>query len=218
MDELKSNGLKQGPINKEQLMQNLLNAKKVMSKVDSGEFTKGQISENSNNNQTNNQTNNQIDNSPRQEFTNNNKMTEEKIRSSKLPDDIKEAFMKNPSPDLQLNQGVDLDFFNKTKELMGEKNTKTNPPINKKQPQNTNNIRQNNTSSGLLNEGTIVNLIQPIVENVIRETVGEIVDKKIDQILNVQESQSINETLVLKVGNSIFRGKITNMKSAKKRK
>ena len=40
-------------------------------------------------------------------------------------------------------------------------------------------------------------------------------DEKLTQILSAQQTQSINENLVLKVGDSIFKGKITGVNKAK---
>jgi hypothetical protein len=57
--------------------------------------------------------------------------------------------------------------------------------------------------------------LTPIIENIIRKTLDEIVDKKLNQILAAHQTASLNENLVLKVGDSIFSGKITGVKSAK---
>jgi hypothetical protein len=43
----------------------------------------------------------------------------------------------------------------------------------------------------------------------------EIVDRKLELILTASKTASINETLVLKVGDSIFKGKITGVNKSK---
>ena len=57
--------------------------------------------------------------------------------------------------------------------------------------------------------------LTPIIENIIRKTLDEIVDKKLNQILTAHQTASLNENLVLKVGDSIFSGKITGVKNVK---
>ena len=53
--------------------------------------------------------------------------------------------------------------------------------------------------------------LEVIIENCIRK----ILDEKLTQILNAQEAVAINENLVIKVGNSLFTGKITKVKNSK---
>jgi hypothetical protein len=53
--------------------------------------------------------------------------------------------------------------------------------------------------------------VLPIIENVVRK----VMDEKLNQILAAQQTQSVNENLVLKVGDSIFKGKITGVNKAK---
>ena len=50
-----------------------------------------------------------------------------------------------------------------------------------------------------------------IVEN----TVRKVLDEKLNQILTAQQTQTINENLVLKVGDSVFKGKITGVNKSK---
>ena len=46
-------------------------------------------------------------------------------------------------------------------------------------------------------------------------TVSKVMDEKLNQILTAQQTTSINENLVLKVGDSVFKGKITGVNKAK---
>jgi hypothetical protein len=57
--------------------------------------------------------------------------------------------------------------------------------------------------------------LTPLIENIVRKTVTEILDSKLNQILTAQQTLSINENLVLKVGDSIFKGKITGVNKSK---
>ena len=56
-----------------------------------------------------------------------------------------------------------------------------------------------------------MNALATLVEN----TVRKVLDEKLNQILTAQQTQSINESLVLKVGDSVFKGKITGVNKAK---
>jgi hypothetical protein len=56
-----------------------------------------------------------------------------------------------------------------------------------------------------------MNAIAVLIEN----TVRKVMDEKLNQILTAQQTTSINENLVLKVGDSVFKGKITGVNKAK---
>jgi hypothetical protein len=56
-----------------------------------------------------------------------------------------------------------------------------------------------------------MNSIAVLIENVVRK----VMDEKLNQILTAQQTSTINENLVLKVGDSIFKGKITGVNKAK---
>ena len=56
-----------------------------------------------------------------------------------------------------------------------------------------------------------MNAITMLIEN----TVRKVLDEKLNQILTAQQTATINENLVLKVGDSIFKGKITGVNKAK---
>jgi hypothetical protein len=56
-----------------------------------------------------------------------------------------------------------------------------------------------------------MNAITILIENTIRK----VMDEKLNQILTAQTTSTINENLVLKVGDSIFKGKITGVNKSK---
>jgi hypothetical protein len=66
---------------------------------------------------------------------------------------------------------------------------------------------QRQSSSGNID----MNAIAILIEN----TVRKVMDEKLNQILTASTTSSINENLVLKVGDSIFKGKITGVNKAK---
>jgi hypothetical protein len=189
----------QGVISQNDLMQKLVQAKKVMNKVETGDFEKGNVNEN-------------ILRSDPEELLENevvvNKSTKQpqqfntqKIQESKLPDAIKRAMIENPIPQISLNDSLDLNFVEKTKRLMEAEGVtkKTTKP----------------TAPSQTNTNDLVKQLTPVIENIVRKTVMEIMDNKLSQILTAQQTLSINENLVLKVGDSIFKGKITGVNKSK---
>jgi hypothetical protein len=49
----------------------------------------------------------------------------------------------------------------------------------------------------------------------IENTIRKVLDEKLNQILSAHQTSTINENLVLKVGDSIFKGKITGVNKSK---
>jgi hypothetical protein len=190
----------QGVLSQNDLMQRLVQAKKVMNKVETGDFERGNVNEDI------------LRSDPEdiQELTPVNNIRQpqppniQKIQESKLPDAIKRAMIENPISQISLNDSLDLNFVEKTRKLMeteGVGSKKSNQP--------------KSTSSPQTNSSDLVKQLTPIIENIVRKTVMEIMDTKLNQILTAQQTLSINENLVLKVGDSIFKGKITGVNKSK---
>lgn len=185
----------QGTISSTDLMQKLVQAKKVMNKVDNGNYHKGNINEN-------------ILKSDPMELINNMQVepsntrpvgmpSVDKIQNSKLPDAIKKAMIENPIQQISLNDTLDMDFLKGAKRLMEQEG------VGKKQPQQKQVVQYNSN----IDMGAIATLIE--------NTVRKVMDEKLNQILTASTTSSINENLVLKVGDSIFKGKITGVNKAK---
>lgn len=195
-----------GTINENDLMRKLVNAKKVMNKVDGGDYTTGNIDPMS---FTQNVSESIAQVPTGKNITRNvatNMVNEDKIRNSKLPDTIKEAMIKSPIPtmdNISLTDGLDMSFVEGAKKLM-EREGLTKP---KPQQQTAKQVIQSNTS---LNEE-----LKSLIKETIKDTLEEIVDKKLTLLLTAQQTATINENLVLKVGDSIFKGKITGVNKAK---
>lgn len=181
-----------GVISENGLMQKLVQAKKVMNKVDGGNFERGHINEDI-------LKSSPEDINPQASASATRPMAApsiEKIQNSKLPDAIKKAYIDNPIPQISLSDSLDLDFVNKTKKLMEAEGVSTKP-------------KQTTTRSSSSNVD--MKEISMIIEN----TVRKVLDEKLNQILTAQQTLSINENLVLKVGDSIFKGKITGVNKSK---
>lgn len=194
--------LNNGPISSNDLMQRLAQAKKVMNKVDGGNFERGHVNES------------MLLNDP-EEYIHTNDMpalsttrnvsapaSVDKIQNSKLPDAIKKAMIENPiqqMPQISLSETLDMDFVKGAKRLMEQEGVSTK----KAQPQQ----RQSSATGGNID----MNAIAILIEN----TVRKVMDEKLNQILTASTTASINENLVLKVGDSIFKGKITGVNKSK---
>jgi hypothetical protein len=184
-----------GTITTNDLMAKLVQAKKVMNKVDSGNFERGNINETILKSAPEDLDMSKIQ--PKETNVSSQKpLSVNKIQNSKLPDAIKRAMIENPIPQISLNDTLDMDFVQGAKRLMEQEGV-----ASKKSKSNI----QVSTSS------IDMNAIAVLIEN----TVRKVMDEKLNQILTAQQTSSINENLVLKVGDSIFKGKITGVNKAK---
>jgi hypothetical protein len=186
-------------ITAEELAQNLAKSRKIMGKVDTGNYEKGAINEDI------------IKSDPEELMLRKDlpiksstkpvgELSPDKIRQSKLPDNIKKIMLEHPIERITLNDGLDMGIVDRAKKIMEEDGSMSN--LSKQQ---TVKINGNDLEAKLA----------PIIENIIRKTLDEIVDKKLNQILTAHQTASLNENLVLKVGDSIFSGKITGVKNIK---
>lgn len=182
----------QGTISSNDLMRKLVSAKKVMDKVETGNYERGNVNEDI------------LRSAPEEINVNsmpNRKMgipNIDQINNSKLPDTIKRAMIENPIPQISLNDTIDMDMFAGAKKLMEREGMISKTP------------KKTETQS-IINSSDIISQITPIIENTIRK----VLDEKLNQILTAQQTASINESLVLKVGDSIFKGKITGVNKSK---
>jgi hypothetical protein len=183
-----------GTISSNDLMMKLVQAKKVMNKVDGGNYERGHVNEAMLTSSPEDLMGNQQ--MPQQSVTKQMAMPSvDKIQNSKLPDAIKKAMIENPIQQISLNDTLDMDFLKGAKRLMEQEG------VGKKQTQQKQSIGSN----------IDMNAIAVLIEN----TVRKVMDEKLNQILTAQTTSSINENLVLKVGDSVFKGKITGVNKAK---
>ena len=125
------------------LQQSLINAKRVMSKVDGGDFTKSGISLPSSSTSAPNVNMSSVQqHMPPQSTINESTPTQpanlkpkanmnaEKIKSSNLPQAIKEAMINTPIPDIPFNGGgvgLSEEFLNDVKTEMNKQGMETSP-------------------------------------------------------------------------------------------
>jgi len=187
----------QGPISANDLMSKLVQAKKVMNKVDGGNYKRGQINESMLLSDTEEYTTNESVKAPTRQSP---PPSINRINNSKLPDAIKKAMIDHPieqMPSISLNETLDMDFVKGARRLMEQEGASSK----KQQPQQRQSVSSN----------IDMNAIATLIEN----TVRKVMDEKLNQILTAQQTQTISENLVLKVGDSIFRGKITGVNKSK---
>lgn len=222
--------LVEGPINNATLMQRLASAKKIMNKVESGDYSRGHIDETalvSDDVMISEEMLPQHQQPSLQERVNIRPVgntTIERIQQSKLPDAIKQAMINSPidQPNsISLTETLDMNFVNGVKRLMEEEGTISRGPKKQITPSPVQPQRQTQVPQQPIqtygNNDSLVATLTPIIENIIRRTLDDIVDKKLSQILTAQQTASLNENLVLKVGDSIFRGKITGVNKVAKK-
>lgn len=193
----------QGTISAQDLMGKLVNARKVMNKVETGTYESGHVDTDI------------LSKSPEELMESNNlpsnatrpvgNVDASRVNRTNLPDNIKRAMIENPIPQISLNDTLDMDFVKGAKRLMEQEGISTKQP----KPQ------YKQSPGGNFNSSDLVTTLTPIIENIIRKTLDEIVDKKLSQLLTAQKTGSINENLAIKVGDSVFTGKITGVKSSK---
>lgn len=189
----------QGPISANDLMSKLVQAKKVMNKVDGGDYKRGQIDESILTMDPDEFVNNQVTQTPPTKPVG-GPANINKINNSKLPAAIKQAMIDHPieqMPSISLNETLDMDFVKGAKRLMEQEGV-SSKKTTQRQPQNF---------SSNIDMTTIATLIE--------NTVRKVLDEKLNQILTAQQTQTINENLVLKVGDSVFKGKITGVNKSK---
>lgn len=204
-------GLKQGPISSNELMANLARAKKVMNKVSDGNYTTGNIDESK-----------LIDDTPQLEEYNPNEYNQSahldenlrnRVEKSKLPDSIKRAMIEHPMdvPNISLTENLSMDFVKGVKKLMDKDDLK--------KPSNTNiNENRNRTNSGgNINTSELITILTPIIENIISKTIDKVLEKRLNEIKSNEKLTTINENVAIQVGESIFQGKITKIRSFKKK-
>lgn len=204
-----------GAISQSDLMTRLVQAKKVMNKVESGKVKPTRLREQA----SRYDYDDDVDMSQITIYDQTEQLNESvnvtqptvdinKINNSRLPDSIKKAMIEHPivQPNISLSDGIDMKIIQGAKRLMEQ----DNPTPRKQQIREQ---RQPQVESQTSNSDLIKTLM-PIMENMIRK----VMDEKLTQLLTAQKTQSINENLVLKVGDSIFKGKITGVESSKPKK
>ena len=200
------------------LQQSLINAKRVMTKVDDGNFTKSGLELPSSNASTNINMDSVQQHLPTQPNIQESlpsrpntlspkaNMNEEKIKNSNLPAAIKEAMIKNPIPDIPFNgggAGLSEEFLSGVKNQMDKQGISTSTPSN---PQLVN---PTTTQTKKLSSKNL----KSIIKESVKELIEEVVNTKINENMGVRTD--MGENFQFRVGDKVFYGKITSSKTIK---
>ena len=160
-----------GAISENDLMYKLVQAKKVMNKVDSGNFERGQIDESKLYVESNDSTMETSQPQVRQNTKPVGTPSIDRIENSKLPDAIKRAMRENPIPQISLSDSLDMDFVKGAKRLMEQEgvSSKSQKPTQRPSATGSSNVD--------------MNAIAVLVEN----TVRKVLDEKLNQIIQSHE-------------------------------
>jgi len=207
-----------GVISANDLMQRLVNAKKIINKVESGDYERGNIDENilrSNPEQLAMSMMGQAP-PPRNMMPPTGPPNAQRIRESRLPDVIKQAMIDHPieqADQISLVDSLDMNFVANTKRLMENDGvgTKRKKEIQSFASQRQAPVREQQQQPQQQSFSQPQNFDMSAITVLIENTIRKVLDEKLTQILSAQQTMSINENLVLKVGDSIFKGKITGV-------
>lgn len=191
------------------LMQKLAISKQIMDKHK--ETPRGQSQGNINLNENVNATYNipqEVMNQPQQpvvqqSVTMNQPVSEDAIKNSKLPDEIKKLMMENPIAQPQMGGPVlSDDIIEGATRLMGQNgNGQIQQPVQ----------GQSKGQNVLENSD-----LKQMIRDVVRDTVRDVVKEELQNAgLLSESSQKTNETLSLRVGKHIFEGKVLKIKKVK---
>ena len=126
-------------------------------------------------------------------------MTEDRIMSSKLPDEIKRLMIEHPiaQPNGMGGPTLSNDLIDKAARLM---NTDPSGKVVGKIPQR----QSQNVSESVLDNGSLRGMLKEVVKEVLTE----------NGILS-ESTQKTNETFSFKVGKHLFEGNVTKIKKLK---
>ena len=138
-----------------------------------------------------------------QSVTMNQPVSQDAIKNSKLPDEIKNLMMENPIAQPQMGGPIlSDDIIEGAARLMGQNRDYT--PIVESKP----NIPQNTTTNN--------SDLKQMIRDVVRDTVRDVVKEELQNAGLISESiQKTNETLSLRVGKHVFEGKVLKIRKVK---
>ena len=141
-------------------------------------------------------------------------VTENAIKNSKLPDEIKRLMLENPIVQPQTNGPVlSNDIIEGAARLMNT-NPSNESVVSSPQTNPSNSVGQP------LNEVTtslpINNDLKQMIRDVVRDTVRDVIREELKSSgMIIEGNQKVNETLSLRVGKHVFEGKVLKVKKVK---
>lgn len=134
--------------------------------------------------------------------------SEDRIRNSRLPDEIKQLMIEHPidKPNSMSGPTLSNDLVEKAARLMGS---------NTKQTQITENIQLQNKPT--VGQNVSIDEIRTTIRDVVRDTVRDVIKEELRESgLLVESTKETNDTIQFKVGEHMFLGKILKIKKLSK--
>jgi hypothetical protein len=138
-----------------------------------------------------------------QQMSNPRPASSDMIKSSKLPDEIKQLMMEHPIVQPSFGNGgavLSDEIVEGAARLMG-----------RSKPQQTQAQTQTKTQSQGQSMFETTELKQ-MIRDVVRDTVRDVVKEELRNAGMISEGKKVNDTLQLRVGSHIFEGKVTKIK------
>jgi hypothetical protein len=224
----------------DRLMESLLNAKKVMNKVERGDFTQGNVDKSMLSMDTDGAVpedmSSMMEGNIEKPVQQPRKLSEQEynssVKNSRLPEAVKQAMLEHKivQPDMSGGNGLSLEFTDKVAKAM-EKQGLKNIPQKKVAPKqlkeerthnvddySTGNVQTRKTTTNMSLNESIINEMKPLIKEIIQSTLEATIEKVLMEKFAKQEKETlkINENLRIQVGDSVFVGKITGVKQQKK--
>ena len=138
---------------------------------------------------------------PVQQMSNPRPASSDMIKSSKLPDEIKQLMMEHPIVQPSFGGGgavLSDEIVEGAARLMG-----------RSKPQQTQTQTQTQSQGQNMFETTE---LKQMIRDVVRDTVRDVVKEELRNAGMISEGKKVNDTLQLRVGSHIFEGKVTKIK------
>lgn len=196
----------------DKLTNSLIAARQVMNKVDNGSYSKGNIDTTKLSEQVDNATQTPPSQTGQMTSPNTNQrpvsanITEDKIKGSKLPDSIKKLMMENPIPTVDYTNELPSGFIDEVAKKMEQQSEFTSGGQRTNIKETVNTPQVSNTS---INNDDLKTLIR----ETITETLDEIIESKVAKLMD--GNKQIDENLQIRVGDSMFIGKLTDVRKMK---
>jgi len=185
------------------LQQNLMQAKKVMNKVDG--IPNGTIKTPSVPNTNLPPVSNNFNTKSINSVVNENAslstptVTTEAIEKSGLPEDIKKLMIDHPIPTVKFGSSVPDALI----EGAAEKMKSMGMPVNESRKSSKPTLKKNTNTKKLSSTG-----LKTMIKNVVSESLEELIEQKLKKVIS--ESKKTEDSVQIVIGNTILEGKITS--------
>lgn len=138
-------------------------------------------------------------------------ITEDKINNSNLPEAIKQAMIETPIPDIPFNgggAGLSEDFLSGVKEQMEKQGLSDGETMVTRQEVPQQQIKERKSSKKLTSSN-----LKTLIRESVKDLLEEVVNERINDSIGLRTES--NENFQFRVGDNVFYGKITSTKKVK---